>query len=547
MSPAILAQRYREYVNPNDEPFLPIHPTYPYNPKLVKRGSDKEIVALLKPELYAPRPDARDSYTASYAGNPKDSFFSGYGSYPRSYGNPYSPYSSYFGNSPYGGFMNPYTAEPYAGNPYPSTSGHQGSSSYPGYYQQTPYFYPDYYNQPFPYSLTPPDHSGPPPPAGPPRNEYPESNRDHSAKFEKSKSGKSKSKENSSGVHGGETNQNGSGNQYVDGNNLISQNPKDLVTQTTVFRNSNPYNKLEQIVDLNLKNVPIPHTTYKVISVGGQPVGPNYPLPSSYAKAQLIEQTAAIQNFAKSMGHAFSNQGSGAQAFQSVSSYLPYVTTVGQGQSSSAKPGDEEKFYSADKNPAGKIQDGEYPSDYSLAVPLKSNEAHVYGSDERDLPSQESSTPFLPGNRENNDEAEYQTGQADKSLESFEQSPPKAPSKYQSLPYAQKPGTIVTFERSQSTYISPEKIRPPLEEDAAEPSSPQSYDQSPLSQSSSYRPGQSYRSGAASYHGQNLRHGTPIAFSYHQTNVQPFSQGSQPRVKTNLEDVNFGAKQGNKG
>lgn len=63
----ISAQRYR---GPNEDPFLPIYPIYPYNPKLMKRGVEKDFLSQLNPEVFAPKHTPRDSsYVNYYSGN----------------------------------------------------------------------------------------------------------------------------------------------------------------------------------------------------------------------------------------------------------------------------------------------------------------------------------------------------------------------------------------------------------------------------------------------------------------------------------------------
>ncbi|XP_034951550.1 uncharacterized protein [Chelonus insularis] len=66
---AISAQRYQRLSNPNDEPFLPIFPVYPYSPKLIKRGTEKHFLSQLNPEAFTPKPNTRDSYSTSFNGN----------------------------------------------------------------------------------------------------------------------------------------------------------------------------------------------------------------------------------------------------------------------------------------------------------------------------------------------------------------------------------------------------------------------------------------------------------------------------------------------
>ncbi|XP_057328524.1 uncharacterized protein LOC130669569 [Microplitis mediator] len=61
--PVISAQRYR---GPNEEPFLPIYPIYPYSPKLMKRGAESHFLSQLNPEVFAQKHSPRDSYALNY-------------------------------------------------------------------------------------------------------------------------------------------------------------------------------------------------------------------------------------------------------------------------------------------------------------------------------------------------------------------------------------------------------------------------------------------------------------------------------------------------
>lgn len=287
LSPAIFAELLR-INDPNDEPFLPIYPTYPYNPKLIKRGAERELVPQLTPnESYeAPKEDARDSYSTSYSSNyQRDSYYPNYNPYPKNI-SPSPTYNPYYNQNPYA-----YTNSPYATyNPYPTSYAVSMSpatypaSSYPDYYYQPPYYYPHYFN----HALFPPP---PPPPTSPPPQpsesvDYHETSQD-STEAEDDKQDKDKKSKN---PKEDETNQDVSASQYVDGGNYISGNSKDLDGQSSSYKIANPYNQLEQDVPTKNPLIPLPKTTYRVISVAGQPVGPDYPLPAQYLKAQQIEQ-----------------------------------------------------------------------------------------------------------------------------------------------------------------------------------------------------------------------------------------------------------------
>lgn len=326
LSPAIFAQLQNKVKDPNDEPFLPIHPVYPYNPKLIKRGTEGKIISQVTSEVHAPKIDAKDSYSSSYS-NQRNSY-SPTTTYSRT-SSPSPAYSSYYNNDPYAYDTSHYAIygsypTPYAINPsYPA-------SMYPNYYYQ-PYYYPQYFN-PAPF---------PPPPPSQSSVDY-EMPQDSSAESEDDKEKKSKNTKED------ETNQNALIGRFVDGRNYISSSSRDLDGQSSTYKIPNPYNQLAQDVEVKNLPIPLPKTTYRVISVGGQPVGPDYPLPASYVKAQQVEQlmsqtlaTLLAQNAQQQatqlyeIGKDTSNGSSdGSYASQDVSyssntlsSYVPSVST----------------------------------------------------------------------------------------------------------------------------------------------------------------------------------------------------------------------------
>ncbi|XP_072742569.1 uncharacterized protein [Anoplolepis gracilipes] len=266
LSPAIFAQP-RKTKDPNNEPFLPIHPVYPYSPNLIKRGTEAKSTSQLTPELNAPKISTKDSYGSSYSSNrQRDSHYSNYDPYsknnsPSTYPSHYTNNAYLYSNLPYVVY-NPYSAQ-YAMNP----------ASYPNYYYQPSYYYPHYFNH-APFSPT--SSSG---------VDYQETSQDSTETAENDKQNKDKQstqpKEN-------ETNQDASTSQFVDGGNYISGNLRDLDVQSSTYKIASPYNQL----DVQAKGLPIflPRTTYRVISVAGQPVGPDYPLPAPYVKVQQMEQ-----------------------------------------------------------------------------------------------------------------------------------------------------------------------------------------------------------------------------------------------------------------
>lgn len=228
-------------------------------------------MAQLSAELYAPKVDAKDSYSASYSA--RDSYYPNYNSYSKL---PSSPPYAFYGSLPYPN--DPYTT-PYNPYSYPVPSPSYSppipySSSYPNYYYQSPYYYPNYYNQPL----------FPPPPLPPPVADYADGGYPESDAKERK--------------HGEDKSYRGKDHhQFVDGANYISGGSKDLDGQpTTAYKASGvQQNQLEQTSNVQHLPIPLPKTTYRVISVGGQPVGPDYPLPASYAKAQQLEELATTR------------------------------------------------------------------------------------------------------------------------------------------------------------------------------------------------------------------------------------------------------------
>ncbi|XP_032664797.1 uncharacterized protein LOC116841222 [Odontomachus brunneus] len=309
LSPAIFAERLK-INDPNNEPFLPIYPTYPYNPKLIKRGAEQELVSQLTPESYeAPKEDTRDSYSTSYNNNYQRDSYSNYNPYDKNT-SPSPIYNPYYNENPYA-----YTSSPYvAYNPYPTpyhamSPAAYPAPSYPDYYYQPPYYYSHYFN----HALFPPPPPPPPPPLPPPlppsvNVDYRETSQD-STETENDKQDKDKK---SKKPKQDETNRDASASQFVDGGNYISGNSRDLDGQSSTYKVTSPYNQVEQDVQVKNPSIPLPKTTYRVISVAGQPVGPDYPLPAQYVKAQQIEhlmsQTLAklfAQNEQQQVGQSY--------------------------------------------------------------------------------------------------------------------------------------------------------------------------------------------------------------------------------------------------
>lgn len=324
LSPAaICAQRYRKSTNPNDEPFLPIHPDYPYNPKLLKRGLEQQqqqsaqpqTLAQLTPELYAPKVDGHDSYSASYSQNAYS--YPSYDGYSKSAtalaslasspyhqsslaaysGTPYGPLNSY--GAPYGpsslsspslsGYGASASGYGASGTPGFGTSGAPGFGAspygapggYPYYYHQPPYYYPNPYNQP-PYP--------PPPPPGYPggpskhRDDDEDDDEDDRRREKNKKSGSQKNRLRSS-------DREAANNPYVDGANYIISSAKDLDGESSTHRTPSQYNQIDQDSDVHPRTVVLPKATYRLVSISGQQPGSDYSSGTTgFIKVQQLEQ-----------------------------------------------------------------------------------------------------------------------------------------------------------------------------------------------------------------------------------------------------------------
>lgn len=287
LSPAIFARPHKTK-DPNDEPFLPILPVYPYSPKLIKRGTEGEVNSQLTSELYAPKVDAKDTYSSSYSSNyQRDSYYPDYNPYLTN-STPSFVYPSYdnggeayvYVNAPYPAY-NSYPA-PYTVNP----------ASYPNYYYQPPYYYPHYFS----HALFPPS----PLPSG---VDYHETSQAPIAEDNKQGKKNERTKEN-------ETSQEAPASQFVDGN-YIAGNSRDLDVQSSTYKVASPYNQLARDVQVKNLPIPLPKTTYRLI-IGEQPVNSNYP--AAYVKTQQIEQMTSqaladllAQNARQQSGRSYEN------------------------------------------------------------------------------------------------------------------------------------------------------------------------------------------------------------------------------------------------
>ncbi|XP_043510849.1 DNA-directed RNA polymerase II subunit RPB1-like [Frieseomelitta varia] len=485
LSSAIFVQGYGKNNDPNDEPFLPIYPVYPYSPKLMKRGVEKETIAQLSPELYAPKVDAKDSYTASFGANhPRDSYYPNYNPYSKVtspsnyayYGSlPYSyqssPYSTYNPYSTLHGTYNPYSSHTVPSPPPSSYPAIPYSPSYPNYYYQSPYYYPDYYNQPLFH----------PPPLSPPAVDY---------------SGDAYSDVEAGGKSKDRNRQTQDAPQFVDGANYISANPKDLEGQPSTYKTSSYQNQLASgIGNLQIKGIPIPvpKTTYRVISVAGQPVGPDYPLPASYVKAQQLEEL---------MNHGL------VKLLQQVPEYSVRESTKEATTTTTTNDGQD-----ASQNDQSK-------STRYLTVPsviAKTGLTYVVN----------------PGvlRKLNVGQATGQIVQTSKTPLKNIKYPPLAPGVYTAI---EKPEQDQTESNEYEKYESYERASPDAQDDYDVSSS--QADKQQQQQSYDVNSGQSY---------QNQNYVTPRAYTYQYTSYNPTQTTSQRQsqlYKNNLDSVNFGVK-----
>lgn len=474
LSSSLLVEGYGKTNDPNEEPFLPIYPVYPYSPKLIKRGADRDTaVTQLTPELYAPKVDAKDSYSASYSTNyPRDPYYSSYSPYTKastpssySYYNslPYTyPTAAYSG---YGSYSTPYPMPSSSYSPVPY------STAYPNYYYQPPYYYPNYYSQPL----------FPPPPLPPPGADYP------SDSYSDVGGEKSKDRKPSDEKRYRDEGNDSSGNQFVDGGNYISGNSRDLDGQSSTYKASSPQNQLQQVNDLKNVPIPLPKTTYRVISVAGQPVGPDYPLPAPYVKAQQLEELMS-QTWAKML----------AQNLQQATQYPTQETNKNAGVSDS-------QYVSQTDN---------RDTQRYVSVPnviAKAGLAYIVN-------------PSILN--------KLNVGQTTGQVTQVTQLPT---TQLKSIRYPSlTPGVYAAVEK-------PAKSQPePSEYENFESSSPDSQD---------YDGGQNEKAQNYENDGQSYQNGnfvtvqTPRSYNYQYSGYSPSQSNQQAQqYKTNLDDVNFGSK-----
>ncbi|CAB0027801.1 unnamed protein product [Trichogramma brassicae] len=369
LSPAVICtQRLRKSTNPNDEPFLPIYPVYPYNPKLMKRGLEQTSQQQQQlhhhphtsqsgqgqghlhysPELYAPKTDARDSYSASYG----NSYYPSYDSLTKTtsgaQGSPLYPsaLSSYASGSPYTNLFGSYS--PASGYGTASSafsnaaltnfanqansasssgagSSSSGSSATPALGHNTASLgstsglgplsagalglnpalgmgsplgagpmpfggagaYPYYFYQP-PYSSYYPNfYNQPPYPPHPGYHgklPYDDYEDDEASRRVKGKKHHKNKVRNNSDPD----------SNYVDGVNYLISSDKDLDGESSTHRTPSRYNQLDnQDTENQPRTVVLPKATYRLVSISGQQqpsASDSSPAPPGYIKIQQLEQ-----------------------------------------------------------------------------------------------------------------------------------------------------------------------------------------------------------------------------------------------------------------
>ena len=274
-----------------------------------------QALTQLTPELYAPKVDARDSYSASYAQSPYGaSPYAQTPYYPSSLPSAYDPYSkasstaqNALASSPYyQSSYSSYNSNPYGllgayGSPYGASSAanfgasgapnygaappsnfaaspYAGASGPPPYYYYPPYYYPNYYGQP-PYPPPPPGYPGAP---SKHQNDDDDDYEDEKRREKGKKTGSSKNRLRNSDRD--------SNTEYVDGANYIISSSKDLDGESSSHRSPSPYNQIEQDPDVQPRSI-VPKATYRLVSISGQQPTADYNAgPSGYIKVQQLEQ-----------------------------------------------------------------------------------------------------------------------------------------------------------------------------------------------------------------------------------------------------------------
>ncbi|XP_043683141.1 uncharacterized protein DDB_G0283357-like [Vespula pensylvanica] len=541
LCPIVFGQTHQKNNDPNDEPFLPIFPIYPYNPKLIKRGIDKETETQLTAELYAPKVDAKDSYTPNYSTNyQKDPYYPNYDPYPKTFSSSSTSYSPYYSNNPqattpsystlpyniYNTYTNPYvsttshssipstaystssystTAYP---SPYPSNSYTGASYQLPpyipvsNYYYQQPYYYPSYYAP----ALFPP----PPPPPPYPHPDYSkDSDSDSKENYEKDSRKSQKPKKD-------DKNQDTSDDQYTNDGNYISSNSNDLDSQSSSYKVANSYNQLEQTNEPREKSSG--SGTYKVINIRTQPSDTEYSIAATYAKTQQLEQLMR-QTLAKLLAENAARQVIRYPTYDNKQNHLIKANEVSYGNLNNYDNNNAQNFVSGTNTIA------------------KTGLNYVIN-------------PNTFGNFNSGSIVPRQVLETSTTL--------SRSAKYPDDQYLRKPITLVSLQQSQGTYIPPNKsIKSSTQSSNYDnyenegTRTNQNYDSSLDDTEGKQEEGYSQGQTASAYKTQNfVTVQTPQAYSYQYASYHPQQTTNQQGTQVyddNTSDVEFGAKQSNKG
>lgn len=279
---------------------MPIYPTFPYTPKLIKRGAERNIANPGAQDSYAPKQDLKESYSSSFAG--KDSYYSPYNSFSKTPASSLPNYSASFPSNPFG--SNPFGSSPFSSNPFGSTpfgansfgaNPYASLNSFGNAFQNSPLTqppaapfppnnFPNYYPHP---AYLPNFYNQYPPSFLPPGANYPNKNDDDDDDDDrKGKKGRGRYKEDDDDT------------QFKDGGNFLSSSSKDLDGQSSTYKGSGSFKSNSNLAD-------------KLNGIPGQSA--NLDLGSnSYVKSHQLEQLMR-QTLIKLLAQSVAQQVSQAQ------------------------------------------------------------------------------------------------------------------------------------------------------------------------------------------------------------------------------------------
>lgn len=277
LSLAIFAQDCKSQ-DPNNEPFLPIYPVYPYSPKLMKRGSARDVATPGAQYSFPQKKDIRDYNASSFGANfPREQYnHNSFSKTPSPSQN--SPLSSSFPRSPFGSTplgSSPFSPSTFGPNPVDSSPFNVNSfnvnpyntqHSFSGYHNtpltQSPQqsFFPNVDSNLYQPAVSVPNFYNQYPPSVPPAGAY-------DRKRQKAERGKYKESDS----------EDLNGSQFKDGANYLSSSIKDLDGQSTNYKESStnisPKSKLP----------------FRLIGIAGQSASLGYPS-TAYIKPHQLEQ-----------------------------------------------------------------------------------------------------------------------------------------------------------------------------------------------------------------------------------------------------------------